>query len=215
MASYRYPNLRLPTARRNSTAAGPRGGRWLVIGARPVGLAVAIDLARHGVPVLVLDDDDTGFGSAAGRSAGPSARWKSWTDWASGADGADGHKHGRKGKVFFPYGPAGLRPSTCCRRGGQPDAGLRQPAASIMLEAVSDRGGGAGSRTATVRFKNPGVRTFAPRRGGSDSERLGGRPDGLYSALLGLFLVACDARSRAPGAGLSGSLASREWFPVR
>ena len=31
----------------------------IVIGAGPVGLAAAIDLAQRGVPVLLLDDDDT------------------------------------------------------------------------------------------------------------------------------------------------------------
>jgi 3-(3-hydroxy-phenyl)propionate hydroxylase len=31
----------------------------IVVGAGPVGMAAAIDLAQHGVPVLLLDDDDT------------------------------------------------------------------------------------------------------------------------------------------------------------
>lgn len=31
----------------------------VVVGAGPVGLAAAIDLAQHGVPVVLLDDDDT------------------------------------------------------------------------------------------------------------------------------------------------------------
>ncbi|MGE5103268.1 MAG: FAD-dependent oxidoreductase, partial [Betaproteobacteria bacterium] len=30
----------------------------IVVGGGPVGLTVAIDLARHGTPVLLLDDDD-------------------------------------------------------------------------------------------------------------------------------------------------------------
>ncbi len=38
----------------------------IIIGAGPVGLAAAIDLAQHGVPVLVLDDNDrVSFGSRA------------------------------------------------------------------------------------------------------------------------------------------------------
>ena len=31
----------------------------VIVGAGPVGLAAAIDLAQRGIPVLVLDDDDT------------------------------------------------------------------------------------------------------------------------------------------------------------
>ncbi|OXH86556.1 hypothetical protein CA831_23745, partial [Burkholderia multivorans] len=31
----------------------------IVVGAGPVGLAAAIDLAQQGVPVVLLDDDDT------------------------------------------------------------------------------------------------------------------------------------------------------------
>ena len=31
----------------------------VVVGAGPVGLAAAIDARQHGIPVLVLDDDDT------------------------------------------------------------------------------------------------------------------------------------------------------------
>jgi len=31
----------------------------VIVGAGPVGLVAAIDLAQRGIPVLVLDDDDT------------------------------------------------------------------------------------------------------------------------------------------------------------
>jgi len=38
----------------------------IVVGAGPVGLSAAIDLAQHGVPVVVLDDDSKlSFGSRA------------------------------------------------------------------------------------------------------------------------------------------------------
>ncbi len=38
----------------------------VVIGAGPIGLGVAIDLAQHDVPVVVLDDNDkVSFGSRA------------------------------------------------------------------------------------------------------------------------------------------------------
>jgi 3-(3-hydroxy-phenyl)propionate hydroxylase len=50
--------------RRAPELDGAAGGRArhcgvVVVGAGPVGLAAAIDLAQRGVPVLVLDDDDT------------------------------------------------------------------------------------------------------------------------------------------------------------
>ncbi|MBX3637312.1 MAG: FAD-dependent oxidoreductase, partial [Rubrivivax sp.] len=38
---------------------GMRRVPLVVVGAGPVGLAAAIDLAQHGQPVVLLDDDDT------------------------------------------------------------------------------------------------------------------------------------------------------------
>jgi 3-(3-hydroxy-phenyl)propionate hydroxylase len=53
-----------PTPRRqyrrtpDAAAAAPVRHPVIVVGAGPVGLAAAIDLAQHGVPVVLLDDDD-------------------------------------------------------------------------------------------------------------------------------------------------------------
>jgi 3-(3-hydroxy-phenyl)propionate hydroxylase len=58
LKTYRYPKyeyLRPPEL--DSTATGRRP--VIVVGAGPVGMAAAIDLRRHGVPVLLLDEDDT------------------------------------------------------------------------------------------------------------------------------------------------------------
>jgi 3-(3-hydroxy-phenyl)propionate hydroxylase len=58
LKTYRYPKYEY---RRAPELDGAASGRRpvIVVGAGPVGMAAAIDLAQHGVPVLVLDDDDT------------------------------------------------------------------------------------------------------------------------------------------------------------
>ncbi len=57
-----YPYQRTPDQDASPTARH----KVVVIGAGPVGLALAIDLAQQGVPVLVLDDNDrVSFGSRA------------------------------------------------------------------------------------------------------------------------------------------------------
>ncbi|WP_346343987.1 FAD-dependent oxidoreductase [Magnetospirillum sulfuroxidans] len=58
LKTYAYPKyqFRLPTG-----AGGDTVPRYpvVVVGAGPVGMAAAIDLAQQGVPVVILDDDDT------------------------------------------------------------------------------------------------------------------------------------------------------------
>ncbi|MEQ9813170.1 MAG: FAD-dependent oxidoreductase [Azospirillaceae bacterium] len=57
-----YPYRRSP----DQDAVTPAHHRVVVVGAGPVGLAMAIDLAQHGVPVLLIDDNDrVSFGSRA------------------------------------------------------------------------------------------------------------------------------------------------------
>jgi 3-(3-hydroxy-phenyl)propionate hydroxylase len=57
LKTYTYPKFeyRWPPELDGASARRP----VVVVGAGPVGLAAAIDLAQHGVPVLLLDDDDT------------------------------------------------------------------------------------------------------------------------------------------------------------
>ena len=54
-----YVNPRYPYRRCAEQDSGGAPHRVAVIGAGPVGLAVAIDLAQRGVEVVVVDDDDT------------------------------------------------------------------------------------------------------------------------------------------------------------
>ena len=55
--TFTYPKYEYRRPPELDGAAARRG--VVVVGAGPVGLAAAIDLAQRGVPVLVLDDDDT------------------------------------------------------------------------------------------------------------------------------------------------------------
>ena len=58
LSTYQYPNY--PYARPPElSGGGARRYPVVVVGAGPVGLAAAIELAQSGVPVVVLDDDDT------------------------------------------------------------------------------------------------------------------------------------------------------------
>jgi len=58
LKTYRYPKYeyRRPPELDNAT---PSRRPVIVVGAGPVGMSAAIDLTQHGVPVIVLDDDDT------------------------------------------------------------------------------------------------------------------------------------------------------------
>ena len=54
-----YTNPIYPYVRSRDQDAGPARHAVVVVGAGPIGLAVAIDLAQRGVPVVVLDEDET------------------------------------------------------------------------------------------------------------------------------------------------------------
>jgi 3-(3-hydroxy-phenyl)propionate hydroxylase len=54
-----YINPHYPYRRSPDQDAGPARHPVVIVGAGPIGLAAAIDLAQHGVRVVVLDEDDT------------------------------------------------------------------------------------------------------------------------------------------------------------
>lgn len=58
MARTRYERFEYSVPPELSGAAAPRRHPVAIVGAGPVGLALAIDLALHGVPSVVLDDND-------------------------------------------------------------------------------------------------------------------------------------------------------------
>jgi len=58
LKTYRYPKYEYRRPPELDQAASGRRP-VIVVGAGPVGMAAAIDLAQHGVPVVVLDEDDT------------------------------------------------------------------------------------------------------------------------------------------------------------
>jgi 3-(3-hydroxy-phenyl)propionate hydroxylase len=59
VAAFDYQRLSLPySAPAECRAAGVARRPVIVVGGGPVGLTLAIDLARYGTPVLLVDDDD-------------------------------------------------------------------------------------------------------------------------------------------------------------
>ena len=59
LSTYSYPRFAHRRAVELDSPGAARRHSVVVVGAGPVGLAAAIDLAQHGLPVLLLDDDDT------------------------------------------------------------------------------------------------------------------------------------------------------------
>jgi 3-(3-hydroxy-phenyl)propionate hydroxylase len=60
LSTYTYPTFSSPRAPELDDAPGQlRRHPVVMVGAGPVGLSAAIDLAQRGLPVLLLDDDDT------------------------------------------------------------------------------------------------------------------------------------------------------------
>ena len=79
LSTYQYPKYEYQPSPEQASGEIKRHP-VVVVGAGPVGLAAAIDLAQSGVPVVVLDDDDTvSFGSRGVCYAKRTLRF--WTVW--------------------------------------------------------------------------------------------------------------------------------------
>ena len=59
LKTFQYPRFAYRSAPELQLAGRTGHHPVVVVGAGPVGLAAAIDLAQHGVPVVLLDDDNT------------------------------------------------------------------------------------------------------------------------------------------------------------
>jgi 3-(3-hydroxy-phenyl)propionate hydroxylase len=59
LKTFQYPTFAYRPAPELQPSGTPSRHPVVVVGAGPVGLAAAIDLAQHGVPVVLLDDDNT------------------------------------------------------------------------------------------------------------------------------------------------------------
>jgi 3-(3-hydroxy-phenyl)propionate hydroxylase len=199
-ASYTYPTF--PYTPPPERDGGGRPHRpVVVIGAGPVGLAVALDLARHDVPVLVLDDDDTV--SVGSRAICWSKRTLEILDRLGiGARMADKGITWSKGKVFF--GDRAVYDFDLL-----PEGGHRMPAfvnlqqyyvEQFLIEAV------AAEPACEVRFRNR-VTGVAPAADGATVTVE--TPDGPYT-LQADWVLACDG-ARSPvrkmlGLGFEGKV---------
>ena len=134
----------------------------VIVGAGPVGLALAIDLAQRGVPVVRPRQRRHACRPARARSASPSARWRSSTASAAATAWSARACRWNVGKVFLQR-RAGL-PLRPAARGRPRAARVRQPAAVLRRglpgrargaaaadrPALEERASSASSRTTTT-----------------------------------------------------------------
>jgi len=166
----------------------------VVVGAGPVGLTCAIDLARQGVPVLLLDDDDTlSTGSRAICFA--KRTLEIWDRLGCGDRIVDGGVSWNVGKVYF-------RDDLVYRFDLQEEAGHRRPAfvnlpqyrvESLLLEAA------AAQPALAMRWKN---RVVGVAQDGAGAALTVETPDGEY-VVRADYVVACDG-ARSPLRALLG-----------
>src|SRR5205823_8436055 len=184
-----YQKLELPYARsRDQDAAYPVHHPVVVVGAGPVGLSLAIDLAQQGVPTVVLDDDNKlSFGSRAicfakrtleifDRIGCGDAMVNKGVSW-------------NVGKVFF-------QDELICTFNLLPESGHHRPA-FINLQQYYVEGflydHALGLRNLDIRWKN---KVVALDQRGDFVEVTVETPQGTYQLRCD-YLVACDG-SRSP-----------------
>ena len=204
-----YVNPIYPYVRSRDQDAGPVRHGVIVVGAGPIGLAAAIDLAQRGVPVVVLDEDDTV--SVGSRAICYAKRTLEILDRLGvGQRVVDKGIGWNVGKVFF-------RDALAYRFDLLPEAGHRRPAFVNLQqywleEYLVDRA--RELPAIDLRWKNR-VDGVAPA--GDHVELVVDTPDGPYTLHCDWLIVcdgaqqprAADARTRGGRAGVPRPLPDR------
>jgi len=190
-----YQKLELPYVRHaDQDAAEPVRRPVVVVGAGPVGLTLAIDLARQGVPVVLLDDDNRL--SAGSRAICFAKRTlEIWDRLGTGQRMVDKGVSWNTGKVYF-------QDDLVYTFDLLPERGHRRPA-FINLQQYYAEGylheHAARTPGVDLRWKN---RVAAIERDDAGVTLHVSTPDGDYR-LRADYVVACDG-SRSPLRGMLG-----------
>jgi 3-(3-hydroxy-phenyl)propionate hydroxylase len=200
-----YINPIYPYVRSRDQDAGPARHPVVVVGAGPIGLAVAIDLAQRGVPVVVLDEDATV--SVGSRAICYAKRALEILDRLGvGQRVVDKGIRWNVGKVFF-------RDALAYRFDLLPETGHRRPAFVNLQqywleEYLVDRA--RELPAIDLRWKSR-VEQVAPH--GDHVELVADTPDGPYTLLCD-WLIVCDG-ARSPVRRMLGLEAEGQVFRDR
>ena len=201
-----YQTLALPYAAPTECRAPDVAHRPIIIvGGGPVGLTLAIDLARYGTPVLLLDDDDK-LSSGSRAICFAKRTLEIWDRLGCGATIADKGVSWKTGKVFF-------RDRLVYAFDLLPEAGHRHPA-FVNLQQYYAEGylydHALAQPNLEMRWKNKVVGVVPSQDCVVvDVET----PDGRYRLRCD-YLVACDG-SRSPVRDLLGLTSSGQTFRDR
>jgi hypothetical protein len=170
LKTFRYPKYEY---RRPAELDGtPPRRPVIVVGAGPVGMAAAIDLRQHGVPVLLLDDDDTvSIGSRGVCYA--KRRWRSRPARHRRRGLRQGRQLGRRPHLLPRARGLPLQPAPAARPQA---AGHDQPAAVLPR---ADAGRALRRRRRRDALEEQGRRGAGHRRG---AELQVETPDGAYAS---------------------------------
>ena len=206
MTTIDYQKLELPFRRSaDQEARTPARHPVVVVGAGPVGLTMAIDLARQGVPVLLLDDDNKL--SAGSRAICFAKRTlEIWDRIGVGERMLEKGVSWNLGKVYF-------QDDLVYTFNLLPESGHRRPA-FINLQQYYAEGylyeAAAALPNLDLRWQN---RVVAADNRPGGVELSGETPDGEYRILAG-YVVACDG-ARSPIRKLLGEESKGRTFRDR
>jgi 3-(3-hydroxy-phenyl)propionate hydroxylase len=200
-----YTNPIYPYVRSRDQDAGPARHAVIVVGAGPIGLAAAIDLAQRGLPVVVLDEDETV--SVGSRAICYAKRALEILDRLGvGQRVVDKGIGWNVGKVFF-------RDALAYRFDLLPETGHRRPAFVNLQqywleEYLVDRA--RELPAIDLRWKN---RVDSVARNGDHVELVVDTPDGPYTLHCD-WLIVCDG-ARSPVRRMLGLEAEGQVFRDR